>query len=276
MEYVFKQTQVDDKSLSKYSELLSSVFTETNKYSVKFLEWQYKLNPNGTVVGFDAFYNDELAAHYVTIPVTYELKGEKLKGLLSLNTATHPNHQGKKLFTQLAEKTYELGKNLGYKFVIGVANQNSTHGFIKKLGFQLISTLDVKIYFGKIQPTAAPAETFKSYWDAASLKWRNENPSANYYRIHQSLACDTHVSIIKAVLSKRKECTVSENIPNKGGLLKMEIGLNNACSNFVLGIRLPQNLKPSPLNLILKPLGDFQTFLTKENIYFELIDFDAY
>lgn len=276
MEYVFKQTQVDDKSLSMYSALLSSVFTETNKYSVKFLEWQYKLNPNGTVVGFDAFYNDELAAHYVTIPVTYELKGEKIKGLLSLNTATHPNHQGKKLFTQLAEKTYELGKNLGYKFVIGVANQNSTHGFIKKLGFQLISTLDVKIYIGKNQPTVAPAETFKSFWDATTVKWRWENPSAEYYRIHQSLACDTHVSIIKAVLSKRKECIVSENIPNKGGLLKMEIGLNNACSNFVLGIRLPQKLKPSPLNLIIRPLGDFKTVINKENIYFELIDFDAY
>ncbi|MBN8692120.1 MAG: GNAT family N-acetyltransferase [Bacteroidetes bacterium] len=276
MEYVFKQTQTDNDSLRKYSSLLSAVFTETKKYTFEFLQWQYLLNPNGTVIGFDAFYGEELAAHYVTIPVTYEYKGELIKGLLSLNTATHPNHQGKKLFTQLAEKTYELGKNQGYKFVIGVANQNSTHGFIKKLGFDLISTLDVKIYFGNIKQIGVTSEMFKSHWNKEALKWRTENPSASYFRTHQSLICDTHISMIKAVLSKRKECVVKENIHPKGSLLKMEIGLNNSPSNFVLGINLPQKLKPSPLNLIIKSLGEFNLPITKENIYFELIDFDAY
>ena len=50
----------------------------------------------------NAFYNNELVAHYVTIPVVYKFNDKTLNGLLSLNTATKAEHQGKGLFTKLA------------------------------------------------------------------------------------------------------------------------------------------------------------------------------
>ena len=180
MEFEFKQTQTDDVSLQSYASLLSTVFPSTTKYTFEFLKWQYLSNPCGKVVGFDAFYNGQLIAHYVTLPVLYSINNITYKGLLSLNTATDTNFQGKGLFTQLANKTYELGAQLGYQFVIGVANQNSTHGFIKKLGFQLIAPLDAYLYFTDNSIFQIDANMFTSIIDKNTLEWRIKNPSNHY------------------------------------------------------------------------------------------------
>lgn len=91
--------------------------------------WQYADNPVGKIVGFNAYMGNLLAAHYVTMPIYMNIEGEKTLGVLSLNTATHPEHRGKRLFTILAEKSYQYAAENGYKFVIGVANAQSTHGF---------------------------------------------------------------------------------------------------------------------------------------------------
>ena len=273
MDYVFENTIPSEKNLKHYSQLLSLVFPETKKYTFEFLNWQYNLNPNGKVVGYDAFYNNELAAHYVTIPVTYILNNKSIKGLLSLNTATHPNHQGKKLFTQLAEKTYEYAQQQGYKFVIGVANQNSTHGFINKLGFKLIAPLEATIFVGTIQLNSVSETYFQQSWNENTVKWRLANPVNNYFKNNNAVVCDTHIAPIKAVLSQKVEFS-NTTLLSKIAPLKMTIGLNS--SKKLLKITLPDKFKPSPLNLILKPLGDFNTELNRNNIYFELIDFDAY
>ena len=272
MDYNFVKTDWKSENLKLYSDLLSKVFTDTKKYTSEFLDWQYSKNPNGKVVGFDAFYGSELAAHYVTIPVQYNFNDEIVKGLLSLNTVTHPQHQGKGLFTKLAERTYDYGAEQEYKFVIGVANQNSTHGFLKKLGFNLISPLDVQIFTGKPKAGKINSDLIKSEWSSESAAWRLTNPSANYLNNNSCVSSKTHLKLIHAILSKRTEFK-TEKLISKSSSLKMTIGLN---IKNKLKVNLPASLKPSPLNLIFKPLGDFKKQVNKTNIYFELIDFDAY
>jgi GNAT superfamily N-acetyltransferase len=274
MDYSFRNTNTDTNSIKLYSELLSLVFPETKKYTVNFLNWQYNLNPYGKVVGYDAFFNDELAAHYVTIPVVYSYRSEQFKGLLSLNTATHPKHQGKKLFTQLAAKTYEYAAQQGYQFVIGVANQNSTHGFITKLGFELISPLEVNMFLGKSGIYPKNQDLFHSEWNERSINWRLNNPEAAYFENHGTVICNTHIKYIKAVLSQQPNLDIVK-FDHATAPVKMTIGLNLKNKGW-FNVNLPDKYKPSPLNLILKPLGDFSLGLNKSNIYFELIDFDAY
>src|SRR5437016_3089868 len=98
----YKLIQVVRDNLTVHAKFLSEVFKGTTKYSEDFLDWQYYQNPQGNVVGYDAYLGDQLAAHYVTIPVLFLYEGKEVKGLLSLNTATHEKHQGKGLFTKLA------------------------------------------------------------------------------------------------------------------------------------------------------------------------------
>ena len=280
--YDFKQVKVDNKSIKEVSYLLSHVFTSTNKFTKEFIEWQYAENPNGSIVGFNAFAGEELAAHYVTQPVEVELKGEKLRGLLSLNTATHPDHRGKKLFTKLAELTYEYAKNNGYKFVYGVANDNSTHGFVNKLGFQLVSPLKTKIGFGKIIHKRNVIDyDFKRVWTQEDLKWRLNNPSLKYYINKNQLIVPTGKIGLNAIMynfddNQIIENTLTENF--KGlNILKLYVGIDNSIDwkkSFYFDV--PKRFKSSPLNLIFKDLRNKGTTIHPKKIKFEIIDFDGY
>lgn len=270
MEFEYRQTQIDDESLMKYADLLTKVFPSTSKYTFEFLKWQYVDNPCGKVVGYDAFYENKLVAHYVTIPVKYSKNNNPYNGLLSLNTATDPEFQGNGLFTKLAEKTYELATTKGYQFIIGVANQNSTHGFIKKLGFKLISSLNAYIYLFDSEQAAPPNNFFQSIIDNDTLKWRINNPSNKYKFKANCIYSDTDYNFIKACLSKVKKHPAVSNFSIG---FKMVIGVGNE-PNTLSKIRVPDKLKPSPLNLIFRKLGEFEINFTE--IYFELIDFDAY
>ena len=267
--YDLNPVEVGKTNIIAMAELLQLVFPETDKFSPEFLEWQYAYNPLGRVVGFNAFHEGELAAHYATIPVKWMINGKPKKGLLSLNTATHPKHRGKGLFTQLAEKTYALGKELGYEFVIGVANANSTTGFLKKLNFKLIAPLNAYISTGTYNQSA---KGFKSHsiWEEDTLQWRIINPEGFYFK-NGGIISKTHIPFIKAYLLNADTSTLL--LRKKRSLLKLHIGLNNTPSG--ISVKIPKKMQPSPLNLIYRPLSDHNTPL-KEDILFRLIDFDAY
>lgn len=272
MEYELRE--IKKENIETYAKLLSDVFKGSDKFTPEFLDWQYFQNPLGNVVGYDAIYNNEIVAHYATIPVSYMFNNRPTKGLLSLNTATHSNHQGKGLFTKLANNTYYLAKESGYDFVIGVANQNSTHGFIKKLGFYLIGQLDVILYVGQVKKKSDLQNYFVSCWDEKTLAWRLKNPSANYLEKEGSIFSNTAIPFIKSLLLTEKK---SANVDLKKAKIipiKMAIGFN--VNRPLFSINLPDKLKPSPLNLIFKNLSDFTISVSKDNCYFELIDFDAY
>ena len=148
-EYRIEKVKTDEFALRESQSLLQLVFKEhADKFSFEYLKWQYADNPVGPIVGFNAYLDNVLAAHYVTMPIYMNIDGKRTLGLLSLNTATHPDHRGKRLFSILAERTYQYAAENGYKFVIGVANANSTHGFIKYLKFKLIGSLTFKIGIG--------------------------------------------------------------------------------------------------------------------------------
>lgn len=273
MSLVFKQVKTDEQSIAAYVDLLKVVFGKEDAFSKDYIVWLYKNNPYGEAVGFDAYDGDTLAAHYVTTPVCYTYKGEKLKGLLSLNTATHPDYQGKGLFTQLADQTYNYARDNGYEFVIGVANQNSTHGFLKKLGFKLISSLDVYLVMGKgIRSSVNPTDFFTSCVDDNYIKWRMANPQGKYFTNSELYFSLTHSRIIDVCMGTKY---VAASQSAKAPKARMSMGVNNS-PKALLKFKLPDSFKPSPLNLILKPLSTTFPDLSKKDIFFEVIDFDAY
>ena len=132
--------------LAAYADLLGRVFGRSAKFTAEALAWRYRDNPAGMVVGADAWDGERLAAHYVTCPTVALVEGREVTGLLSLNTATDPEYQGRGLFTALAQATYEQGRAAGYGFVIGVANANSTPGFLRKLAFQDVGRLEAGVH----------------------------------------------------------------------------------------------------------------------------------
>ncbi|MCX6240205.1 MAG: GNAT family N-acetyltransferase [Bacteroidetes bacterium] len=277
MGYEIAKSVVSSENINAYSRLLSKVFVKTTKFTPEFLHWQYAQNPVGTIVGTDAFLDGELIAHHATIPVVYNVFGEVLKGVLALNNVTHPDHQGKGLFTELGKATFEEARRLKYQFVITVTNQNSTKGYLNKFGFNQISQLEVKLGIGTIIPGISSNHQVYSKWDDESLSWRLRNPEAKYYRDKLTILAKTDIPGIFAQMQNCQETLLYKTgLTSKKSPFKLWIGLVNTKQINGLFVAMPEKLKPSPLNLLFKDLsGDIPPFL-KDNLFFELIDFDAF
>lgn len=165
-------------SAEDYVRLFSRCYGENDKLTVPYIRWLYADNPHGNAVGMDAYLGDELAAHYVTIPRRYHGGGEVVELLLSVNTATDPDHQRRGLFKTLANATYAHGAELGYGYVIGVANAQSIHAFKTSLGFETLG--QVRLAVGRRPPVLTTGKP-RLAMDAEWLGWRLTNPSARYF-----------------------------------------------------------------------------------------------
>lgn len=273
MDYRIEKVKVDETALHEILQLMRLAFEgHAEKFSLEYLKWQYAENPVGIIVGFNAYMGDELAAHYVTMPIYMMINGEKTLGVLSLNTATHPNHRGKRLFTLLAEKTYEYAAQNGYKFVIGVANAQSTPGFLKHLKFKMIGPLTFKIGMG-LNLFQRTDYTFTRYWDKDLIDWRLKNPSMEYYKNGDMIVSPIKRGFKKLVHHDNVGLVSLKKLYGRPFNLYIGYGadLSKGCYYEV-----PKFIEHSPFNLIFRDLTDGTIpEVTKDNILFELIDFDV-
>ncbi|EZH72934.1 hypothetical protein ATO12_18105 [Aquimarina atlantica] len=280
MSYEFVPIKTDDKSIEEVTNLLRVTFPHAKKYTKEFVVWQYVNNPLGNMIGYNAFLNGELAAHYALMPIRAKVFGKEENGLLSLNTATHPNHRGKRLFTTLADRSYALASDLGFGFVIGVANAQSTPGFLKKLNFQFVGRLDAKLGWGKFARKVTDAKIdYYRVWDETSIQWRLSNPELRYKVKNNRVSSSTDNFAIQAVLKDfDSEHSLDDNQFSLGFTpLKVWIGIDHTVDwkrSFYFNI--PMKIRPSPLNLIFKDLTDKDRKFEFSGVTFSALDFDAY
>jgi GNAT superfamily N-acetyltransferase len=279
--YDLRALDVDPKGLARAAALLGTVLNPA--LDCRYLIWLYAENPGGAAVGFNAFDGEILAAHYAAIPIAGFLDGRLEKGLLSLNTATHAAHQGRGLFPRLAERTFASAAEAGFGFVIGVANARSTRGFTEKLGFQLVAPLDVQIGIGGVEPTSGQGSySYAPHRTDEAIAWRLRRPGARY------LAGKRHgeVQDVLARVSRWGLSTCLDRIPahlaealtpaRVVSPFRLTIGLDRSARRRGVLVRVPDRLKPSPLNLIFRDLSGNQRTLDAAHVRWTLFDFDAY
>lgn len=261
----------DDKLLDELVELMNDSFPDC-PFGKDYYRWQYEQNPNGKVVSYNAYYDNKLVAHYAAIPIEMSFDGEKKKGLLSLNTATHSQHRGKGLFVKLAQLTYDHAKANGYKFVIGVANANSTHGFLTKLGFYHICPLEVRFGMGNIF-RYKEEKTVYVVWNDKSLQWRLSNPYYKYFIRKNAIYGSMDKPLFKTIVSENKDMEEKGSLGLRPFNLYVGLGLNKKSGLY---FKVPKFIKHSPFNLIFKDMcdGELPT-INKDNIFFQLIDYDV-
>jgi GNAT superfamily N-acetyltransferase len=276
-------TGFDDERLRKYAALFAACFPDAGHLGENYLRWLYRDNPAGTVVGFDAWEGDRLAAHYVCVPASVRIGGAPMRALLSLNTATHPDFQGKGLFTKLADRTYSAGATQGFDLVYGVANANSTPGFVRKLGFSLVTPLDSWIGIGRlrgIDAAGVDGADFVRSWPQNELAWRLGNPA----RPVRSVAlADGTTGFVAS--SGRTGVRAWAQLP--GDLAADARGSAGLGARVFLGklpgvpgprgayVAIPDRMRPSPLNLIVRGLNR-EFALDAKNLFFNFLDFDAF
>lgn len=277
--------------LSSYVQLFRACFPKAYHLDESYLQWLYAENPEGYVVGYDAWYGDRLAAHYVCIPTQMKLLGVIRTGLLSLNTATHPDFQGKGLFTRLAEQVYSSAAREGYEFIYGVANANSTPGFVRKLGFSQLGQLDAKIGIGPVLRRDSHSKSgtesdssFSRSWTDQSLKWRVQNPKNPV-----SVAKDAAGNLYAYARTGYPGLRAYAELPAAFGsgfptgsiirLPRLFIGIRPAWERerfSPLYLSIPEFMRPSPLNLIFKSLQGRHELRDIRDVCISFLDFDAY
>ena len=255
--------EIDRRSNGHHEGLLRLCFPNSNLNS-KYLEWLYFTNPLGNVVGFDAMDGEVLAAHYACIPTRV---GDSL-GLLSLNTATHPQYRSKGLYQKLARMTYERWSQ-NFDFVVGVANAQSSAAFVKHLGFTELGRLNLR--FGDLhRPPAGDRR-----WTLSEINWRISSPR-QYLKCRLTTDGRYELSVRPRNFPFRLKSLVSVLDGIDSSVEKASRSNYGFTVDWIKGnhpkIQLPDKLKPSPLTMIYQPLNKSDTEINS----WSFPDFDAF
>jgi len=150
-DYKWHALEYNPEYLDQYLKLLDSEYGKDDFFFTReFLKWEYEDNPAGSVNMWLAGIENKIAGAYSVIPIRFLIQGQPIQGALSINTLTNKAHRGKKIFTTLAEITYQNGHiSRGIKLILGFPNQNSLPGFVKHLKFYVIGYLHLLIFIDK-------------------------------------------------------------------------------------------------------------------------------
>jgi hypothetical protein len=220
------------------------------------------------------------------------------------------------VFPRLAKATHETARQSGAETVIGVANASSTPACVGRLRFRLIVSLPVVVGMvlpsirlggrsfvvnrawvatAEFAALAAsiddgPVDGYTQAWPTEKLAWRLSSPFTRY-GLHVAdsgilVSCATSVAGCRIVVALKFFRRKGAGVVDARHLLALAArcyrtpffiyaGFNRHAT--VVGLPLPQRLRPSPLNLLCLPLLPSvpkQSDMRFET--FEFLDFDAY
>ncbi|GLU51252.1 GNAT family N-acetyltransferase [Dyadobacter frigoris] len=137
----YRFERLSHQGLTDLAWLYKAVYKKS--LSLDYLAAKYDSVYTGHVfIGYIAYDQNGLpAAYYGVIPCFMSVSGVPLLAAQSADTMTHPDHQKKGLFFELATMTYVLCRKEHIRLVYGFPNQNSTTGLFK-LNWQKIGELE--------------------------------------------------------------------------------------------------------------------------------------
>ena len=179
------------------------------------------------------------------------------------------------MFKKLAQTTYDYAKEQGYEFVLGVANANSYPGYMKYFPFTFVGQLEVRIGLGTNIESDCD-KTYKMHWDIDSFNWRLETCTANYSRKHNSIL-GLYNSLVQTYMGNYPdEFLNNTNAEDKRWGFKPKLYVGLGAKFRCLYLKVPKFIKRSPFNLIFLDLTEGKLpKITKDNIFFQLFDFDV-
>ena len=304
-------------SLRETAALLHEVFGADRFRDDRYLTWFYRENPVGPAVEIDRFLDGRLVGHTGGIVQEYHSSHGALPGVFPLNLAVHAAARGRGLMTEMNEACFdEGGRRHGYGVLVGMPNAASTPGYTGRLGFRLVTPLPVHVCppvwpgsravesraadaaylqgraFDELVRTLdlAPTRNWAQRWTPELLRWRLASP-ATRYAVHAGARCVIvtcavrHAGIPVTVVVKTFRRAATDRVAANAVIAAacrfhrtpgaIYAGFSASCR--VIGVPLPDRLKPAPLNMIVRSsrpgVLDADAFVFDG---FELFDFDAF
>ncbi len=273
----------NSEDMQRLVSLQNVVYKGKHHFEEDLFKYWYLDNPNGKVISFNALDEDVIVAHYAVIPIEMLVENRLVKGALSMATVTHPDYRGKGLFKELAQKTYEYASEVGCEFIIGVANENSFPGFIKHLGFYEVGQLDVLLGINDgIRPSSK--KTYSIHWSRESLSWRvnregdykrHANTILGYYPALKMKKCPFLHTFLGIVPQELSDVLTIVDTSKFFRPINLYVGMGSNAKDIGYK-KVPSFIKHSPFHLIfLDMTGGTLPKMTKDNVFFQLMDFDV-
>ncbi len=255
-------------------------------------------------------------AHYGLIPQEYRHAEGRVPFVFSLNAVSRSGAQRRGFFSEIGQKIWARAQEQGVQVVVGVTNANSTWPVKKLgwrvMGPMPVKLLvprpgrprnvvshDVTGAFVDSAPFAdlaagldeSPAWHWTNCWTPEYLRWRLSAPHGTRYAVHVgpelvAVSTVTHQHGVPFAV-------VLKLLPRHGrfGPISSHEMISAICRHHraplgvyaghnrhvpVRGLRLPERLKPVPLNLVMLSLTDRVDQHTFQLDTFEFFDMDAY
>lgn len=134
--------------------------------SMELWKWKHITNPHGISPVLVAEEKGEIIGVRAFMKWNWSYKGDIIKSVRAVDTATHPNHQGKGIFKKLTLAGVENVKSEGVGFIFNTPNESSKPGYLK-MGWVEKGRMPLKL---KVNPLA-----FKSFNepDFTALNWND-------------------------------------------------------------------------------------------------------
>lgn len=140
-----KIREANDSDIPEILDVLKASLGEVSSKKTQDI-WRFKHveNPFGKSLVLIAEENDAIIGVRAFMRWKWQQGGNIFSAFRAVDTATHPNYQGKGVFKKLTLKALELGKERGDHFVFNTPNQQSKPGYLK-MGWKEIDKLNTQI-----------------------------------------------------------------------------------------------------------------------------------
>lgn len=271
------------EALPEIIALLERVFPQ-DRLRAPDLEWQYLRNPAGPARYVNAYaQSGELIAHYALLP-TPPLAEQPVAfagTYFSLNTAVDPQARVPGLMVGTARALFRQLEAEGPALVLGVANENSFQGFVRMLGFRSLGRLSLTLHApGRLPAVHAPRALAH---DPVHLAWRSARPGVATYGDPAGGALTVRLRYRGLPLDAVLSTGLPGDVVARLALRRPAVWVPRLYAAFGArvggGVAVPGPLRPSPLEYIVRVLGDAaliepvtRHLLTRR---FEFLDFDV-
>lgn len=111
---------------------------------LRFFRWKHLENPFGTSPAWVATIGGELAGFRVLLRWEFTIDGTPVRAVRAVDTATHPDFQGRGVFSKLTRHALAAIEDDGVGFVFNTPNEQSRPGYLK-MGWQMVERVPIAL-----------------------------------------------------------------------------------------------------------------------------------
>ncbi len=139
--------QASDDDLPHILELLeSSLGWVPDEQYAAFYRWKHHQNPFGRSPAWVALDGERIVGLRVWLRWRFRRRGRTWQAVRAVDTATHPDYQGRGIFRRLTTSSLEVLTAEGVSHVFNTPNEQSRPGYLK-MGWEQVGKLPVGVRF---------------------------------------------------------------------------------------------------------------------------------